>query len=76
MSTPHAAIPPYLYTKLVPLLLVLGTIAHALFDPQAGQVGRKMTQAPLPEVSFDLNAITPYSAGFSDSKNLNRPRCP
>ena len=44
-------------------------IAHTLFDPEAGQVGRKMTEVPSPEVSFDLNAFTHYSAGVG-SKNL------
>ena len=46
-------------------LLYLGIIAHTLFDPEAGQVGRKNTEVPSPEVSFDLNAFTHYSAGCS-----------
>ena len=47
-----------------------GIIAHTLFDPEAGQVGRKLTEVPSPEVSFDLNAFTHYSARFGASKSL------
>ena len=51
-------------------MLKIGIIAHTLFDPEAGQVGRKMTEVPSPEVSFDLNAFTHYSARFGASKSL------